>query len=103
MSAIFRIPVAAQGIDAVRLMTMHGVKGLEFPAVHIHGMNADSMPGSPQRQNCPPPIGMVEDALGSAAQSHQAEHALEQECLFYVALPRAQGRLYMCAPPSTSG
>jgi superfamily I DNA/RNA helicase len=98
-----QIPVAAQGIDAVRLMTMHGAKGLEFPAVHIPGMNADSMPGSPQRQNCPPPIGMVEDAVGSAAQSHQAEHALEQECLFYVALSRAQGRLYMYAPTQKKG
>ena len=38
------LPAAAQGIDAVRLMTIHGSKGLEFPAVHIPGMNSDTMP-----------------------------------------------------------
>lgn len=98
-----QLPIAAQGIDAVRLMTMHGAKGLEFPVVHIPGMNADTMPGSPQRQNCPPPIGMVEGAAGSAAQSHQLEHSQEQECLFYVALSRAQNRLFMYAPTQKKG
>jgi superfamily I DNA/RNA helicase len=34
-----QLPLAAQGIDAVRLMTMHGSKGLEFLVVHIPGMN----------------------------------------------------------------
>jgi hypothetical protein len=41
------LPAAAQSIDAVRLMTIHGSKGLEFPAVHIPGMNADTLPRSP--------------------------------------------------------
>jgi ATP-dependent exoDNAse (exonuclease V) beta subunit len=37
------IPEAAKGIDAVRLMTMHGSKGLEFPVVHIPGMNLNTV------------------------------------------------------------
>jgi superfamily I DNA/RNA helicase len=98
-----QLPAAAQGIDAVRLMTMHGAKGLEFSVVHIPGMNSDSMPGSPQRQNCPPPMGMVEGASGTALQIHQLEHAQEQECLFYVALSRAKDRLFMYAPTQKKG
>jgi superfamily I DNA/RNA helicase len=98
-----QLPVAAQGIDAVRLMTMHGAKGLEFSIVHLPGMNSDSMPGSPLRQNCPPPIGMVEGASGTAIQIHQLEHAQEQECLFYVALSRAKDRLFMYAPTQKKG
>jgi superfamily I DNA/RNA helicase len=93
-----QLPAAAQGIDAVRLMTMHGAKGLEFPVVHLPGMNADSMPGSPQLQSCPPPVGMVEGAEGPALTIHQLEHFQEQECVFYVALSRAQDRLFLYAP-----
>lgn len=43
-----QLPLAAQSIDAVRLMTMHGAKGLEFPVVHVPGLNQDTLPGSPQ-------------------------------------------------------
>ncbi len=41
-----QLPLAARGIDAVRLMTMHGSKGLEFPVVHIPGLNEGSLPRS---------------------------------------------------------
>ena len=97
-----QLPAAAQGIDAVRLMTMHGAKGLEFPVVHLPGLNADSMPGSPQPLPCPPPIGMIEGATGTALQIHQADHAEEQECVFYVALSRAKDRLFLYAPTQKS-
>ena len=98
-----QLPAAAQGIDAVRLMTMHGAKGLEFSVVHIPGMNADSMPGSPLAKNCPPPIGMINGASGSALQIHHTEHVQEQECLFYVALSRARDRLFLYAPTQKKG
>ncbi len=45
--ALRQLPAAAQGIDAVRLMTMHGSKGLEFRAVHIPGLTNASLPRSP--------------------------------------------------------
>lgn len=93
-----QLPAAAQGIDAVRLMTMHGAKGLEFPVVHIPGMNADSLPGSPQPLRCPSPDGMVEGTAGTALDLHRADHAEEQECIFFVALSRAKDRLFLYAP-----
>jgi superfamily I DNA/RNA helicase len=33
------LPNAAQGLDAVRLMTIHGSKGLEFKALHLPGFD----------------------------------------------------------------
>jgi hypothetical protein len=61
-----QLPTAAQGIDAVRLMTIHGAKGLEFRVVHLPGLNADTIPRRPQLPPCPPPDGMVEGAEGPA-------------------------------------
>jgi superfamily I DNA/RNA helicase len=97
-----QLPAAAKGIDAVRLMTMHGAKGLEFSVVHIPNLTAASMPGSPLPQPCPPPIGMIEGATGTAEEMRQADHAEEQECLFYVALSRAKDRVFTYAPTMTT-
>ena len=96
------LPDAAKGIDAVRLMTMHGSKGLEFPVVHIPGMNLNTLPRSPQVPACPPPAGLVEGADGRGREITDREHREEQECLFYVALSRAEDRLILYAPDRTA-
>ncbi len=93
-----QLPAAAQDIDAVRLMTIHGAKGLEFRAVHLPGMNADTLPRKPPPPPCPPPDGMVEGASGSALDEFHQGQAEEQECLFYVALSRARDRLFLYCP-----
>lgn len=93
-----QLPAAAQGINAVRLMTIHGAKGLEFPVVHVPGLNADTMPRRPQTPPCPAPDGMIEGGQGSAVEIFRAGHAEEQECLFFVALSRARDRLFLYAP-----
>ena len=60
--------------EAVRLMTMHGAKGLEFDAVFLPGLNEGTIPG-------PKSIG---------------EENLEAERrLLYVAMTRARRRLWM--------
>jgi len=92
-----QLPAAAQGIDAVRLMTIHGAKGLEFPVVHLPGMNSDTLPRAFTKPPCPPPDGMVDGGAGSADDILRAGHAEEQECLFYVALSRARDRLFLYA------
>ena len=97
-----QLPTAAQGLDAVRLMTIHGAKGLEFPVVHVPGLNGDTIPRTPQAPPCPPPDGMVEGAEGRALDVFRAGHAEEQECLFYVALSRARDRLFLYAPTQKS-
>ena len=92
------LPEAAQGIDAVRLMTIHGAKGLEFPIVHLPGMNSDTIPSRPSAPACPPPDGMVEGGEGNSLEVSRSAHSEEQECLFYVALSRARDRLFLYAP-----
>lgn len=97
-----QLPAAAQGIDAVRLMTIHGSKGLEFRAVHIAGVNKDSIPGALRTSKCHPPMGMVAGGQGSSEDIARAAHNEEQECLFYVAMSRAKTSLTFYGATSTS-
>lgn len=81
-----QMPSAAAGIDAVRLMTVHASKGLEFRAVYLPGLGNTMFPVSAQHNPCPPPHGMLRE---SRAQSHSDE----EECLFFVAMSRARDHL----------
>lgn len=92
------LPQSASGIDAVRLMTMHGSKGLEFRVVHLPGMTKGTLPRGAQPPACPPPDGMIEGASGHGREITDREHKEEQQCLFYVALSRARDRLFLYSP-----
>lgn len=101
------LPQAAHGINAVRLMTIHGSKGLEFPVVHVMGLNKNSLPTSSasRRPTCPVPDGMI--APGDGDQNGTMalvaiDHDLEQECLFYVAASRARDRLLLYSATRTA-
>lgn len=89
-----QVPAAALHLDAVRLMTVHGSKGLEFEAVHVPGLTVASFPSSNRGQRCPPPTGMI-DGAGNISPADEAKraHDDEEECLFFVALSRAQTHL----------
>lgn len=92
------LPTAASSINAVRLMTIHGAKGLEFQAIHLPGLNEDTIPGRRRRSPlCLPPNGMIQGADGTVADFYDQSRAEEQECLFYVALSRARDRLVLYA------
>ena len=92
------LPTAASSINAVRLMTIHGAKGLEFQAIHIPGLNEDTIPGRRRRSPlCLPPNGMIQGTNGTVADFYDQSQAEEQECLFYVALSRARDRLVLYA------
>ena len=84
-----QVPAAALGLNAVRLMTVHGSKGLEFEAVHIPGLTVAGFPSSNRWERCPCPTGMIKEGDGDSRDT-QAE---EEECLFFVALSRAKDRL----------
>lgn len=92
-----QLPAAAQGVDAVRLMTIHGSKGLEFDIVHLPGLNMGTIPRPAPLPSCPPPDGMVAGGAGTALELFRAGQAEEQECLFYVAMSRAKDRLFAYA------
>ena len=86
-----QVPASALHMNAVRLMTIHGSKGLEFEAVHVPGLVTTGLPCNAQGARCPPPEGMIVGP--EATDSHGEVHAREEECLFFVAASRAQGHL----------
>lgn len=98
-----QLPLAAGGIDAVRLMTIHGSKGLEFPVVHVMGLNQNSLPRTAPDPPCPPPDGLIEGGEGSGLEMIKAGRVEEQECVFYVALSRAKDRLFIYSAAQTTG
>lgn len=78
-----QLPTCADGLDAVRLLTIHASKGLEFCAVYVPILGQGHFPSRRQAQACPPPIGMLPDGTEDG-------HDEEEECLFFVALSRAK-------------
>jgi superfamily I DNA/RNA helicase len=74
----------AADMDAVRVTTIHGSKGLEFGAVHFPALATRYMPTSRQGVRCPPPPSLPQLAM------QPADHEAEEECLFFVGLSRAR-------------
>ena len=77
------LPAAAREIDAVRLLTVHASKGLEFSTVYLPALGTGMFPVNPQYNPCPPPRGMLVD-------DPKESHLEEEECLFFVAMSRAR-------------
>lgn len=91
-----QLPSVAEGIDAVRLMTIHASKGLEFDVVHIPGMVTSGLPRNNVPPRCVPPDGLIHDSAGlTGLEAVKAGHEEEEECLFFVALSRARNRLFV--------
>jgi DNA helicase II / ATP-dependent DNA helicase PcrA len=78
----------ATDFDAVRVMTIHGSKGLEFPAVHLPALATRYLPTNRQWIRCPPPSSLANLAM------QKEDHDAEEECLFFVGLSRA--RDFLC-------
>ncbi|MBD0326922.1 MAG: UvrD-helicase domain-containing protein, partial [Pyrinomonadaceae bacterium] len=97
------VPVSAEGLDAVRLTTVHGAKGLEWSCVYLPYLGRGHFPAKRQYEPCPPPVGMIEtfsngdddkmEAEGDSGEAPKDTHLEEEECLFFVALSRARDRL----------
>lgn len=77
----------ASDVEAVRVMTIHGSKGLEFRAVHLPGLAAGYMPAGWRGIRMPYPPSLPQLAM------QQGDHEAEEECLFFVGLSRAQDHL----------
>jgi len=89
-----QIPSAARHADAVKMLTIHGSKGLEFEAVHVPGMTKGKIPVQYRGVRCPPPDGMVDEAGSMSGKDyHKNIHAAEEECLYFVAMSRARSHL----------
>ena len=78
-----QMPSSASGIDAVRLLTVHASKGLEFGVVYLPALGTTIFPSSRKHNPCPPPDGML-------SEDPKDSHADEEECLLFVAISRAR-------------
>ena len=84
--------------DAVRLMTVHGAKGLEFSHVFILRVNKNKFP-QPER----PHVFEFPVALMKEGAPEEQFHNQEERRLFYVALTRAEDRLTITALAERKG
>jgi DNA helicase-2/ATP-dependent DNA helicase PcrA len=87
------IPLEAPANEnAVRLMTVHGAKGLEFPHVFILRANANSFPNSFRETLVDFPNELRDaDLIGQG--DDKTLHGQEERRLFYVAMTRARDSL----------
>ncbi|MGH2876255.1 MAG: UvrD-helicase domain-containing protein, partial [Solirubrobacteraceae bacterium] len=100
-------PVEGEGLDAIRLMTIHRAKGLEFPVVAVADLGRSARPPSELlRVGADGRIGIRlaragaagrESALDYKALGEDQQRAAEAEerRLFYVAVTRARERLIL--------
>jgi ATP-dependent exoDNAse (exonuclease V) beta subunit len=107
-----------EGADAVRLLTIHSAKGLEFKVVVVADAGRDRHAPSPDEILClpdgrfgfrvaDPATGKRRGALAYEAvrEAEKAEEAAERLRLYYVAMTRAQDRLIVSGAidPGRSG
>ena len=91
------LPPEAEALDAVRLLTAHAAKGLEFPVVFVPNLGAGQFPARGRHDGIPEPPGLVERL------DEELDPSLDEErCLFFVALSRARDHLVL-SRAETSG
>lgn len=90
------LPPEASSLDGVRLMTVHGSKGLEFDAVHIAYVTADHYGSQKPTWSSEGILDIVPpEVLGSSVEEYENESAVERNNLLYVAVSRAKRHLYI--------
>jgi superfamily I DNA/RNA helicase/CRISPR/Cas system-associated exonuclease Cas4 (RecB family) len=80
---------------AVRVMTMHGAKGLEFDCVYVVGVQHNRMPGSRRGGRDSVPDALLKESL---PENTREAHVAEMRRLLYVAMTRARRRLVLAWP-----
>lgn len=92
-----QLPAEANSMNAVRVMTVHGSKGLEFESVHIGYVDGASYGAVKPTWNVPGGVEEIlsPEILGSTVTEFDFENAVERNNLLYVALSRAKGRLHL--------
>ncbi len=79
------LPPETNGLEGVRVLTVHGSKGLEFQAVHLACVNGRDFAGDDEENPMLPP-----EAIRSSVMQHRFEAEVEKHNLLYVAVSRAK-------------
>jgi len=88
------VPDSVEGLDAVRVMTVHAAKGLEFPLVFLPFLGASEFP-TPNRGRLIPPLPNLAP--------QPVDDVDEDVCLFFVALSRARDTLVLSRSATQEG
>ncbi|HSE94135.1 MAG TPA: ATP-dependent DNA helicase [Methylomirabilota bacterium] len=83
---------------AVRVLTVHKAKGLEFPVVFLVNLVHEKFPSRRRRDALELPVALVKDALVSGD-----VHVQEERRLFYVGMTRARHELYLTSAADYGG
>jgi DNA helicase-2/ATP-dependent DNA helicase PcrA len=94
------VPMASPDVDAVRLMTAHTAKGLEFDHVAILRANPPSFPASYKESLVEFPR-ELRDRESLVPEDDKTLHEEEERRLFYVAMTRARDSLTIYAKRGT--
>jgi DNA helicase II / ATP-dependent DNA helicase PcrA len=78
------------GPEAVKVMTIHSAKGLEFKYVFVTNMVEARFPSRDRKEQIEIPVKLVREIL-----SEGDVHLMEERRLFYVAITRAKQYLYL--------
>ncbi|MBC7796787.1 MAG: ATP-dependent helicase, partial [Pyrinomonadaceae bacterium] len=89
-AAFRRLPSWAENIDAVRLLTVHAAKGLEFPTVFMPYLGNGYFPNKKRADKCPLPKSLLNEQFDD-----ENAHESEELCLFFVAVSRAKNNLIL--------
>ncbi len=81
------LPPESDDLNAVRVLTIHASKGLEFPVVYLPNLADRRFPAREQHDPVPPPPGLLAGEAG--------DRLSEETCLFFVALSRARDELVL--------
>ncbi len=84
------MPEPEDAANAVQMMTVHAAKGLEFPVVFVVSVAARRFPHSEQK-----PVIEFPEELRKGPPPPKDIHLQEERRLFFVALTRAEERLYV--------
>jgi DNA helicase-2/ATP-dependent DNA helicase PcrA len=76
--------------DAIRVMTVHASKGLEFPIVYLPGIVKQRFPIQRRGKPVKAPTGML-----AAESEGDGAHETSEACLFYVGATRARDQLVL--------
>jgi superfamily I DNA/RNA helicase len=87
-------PSAPPAEGAVRLLTVHGSKGLEFTAVFVSGLIDERFPVRPRGVRFVDP-GLLSSGHPTPRAELDRSHLFEERRLFYVALTRAKTYLFL--------
>lgn len=92
------LPPEALALNAVRIQTVHGSKGLEYDAVHLAYIENDCY-GFEKKSDWKPDEDITDlvppEVLGSSAKDFAFEQSVERNNLFYVGISRAKKELFL--------